>query len=130
MKPMVAMIAALSLVLAGCAQIYAPAVALEGVDRTQYDADLAQCRSEVAATAPSVPEGFIKGAFLGALGGVAVLFMAGAPGAADPSFGTVIAVFAAVGAIFGALAGAGTAGEKTTNAVDDCLRARGYTVDA
>ena len=68
MKPMVAMIAALSLVLAGCAQIYAPAVALEGVDRTQYDADLAQCRSEVAATAPSVPEGFIKGAFLGALG--------------------------------------------------------------
>lgn len=130
MRPMVAMIAALSLVLAGCAQIYTPAVALEGGDRAQYDADLVQCRSEVAATAPSVPEGFIKGAFLGALGGVAVLFMAGAPGAADPSFGTVIAVFAAVGALFGALAGATNASEKTTKAVDDCLRARGYTVDA
>ncbi len=130
MKPMVAMIAALSLVLAGCAQIYAPAVALEGVDRAQYDADLAQCRSEVAATAPSVPEAFIGGAFLGALGGVAVLLLSGAPGAADPSFGTVIAVFAAIGAIAGAFLGATNAGEKTTNAVDDCLRARGYTVDA
>lgn len=130
MRPMVAMIAALSIVLAGCAQIYAPAVALEGVDRAQYDADLAQCRSAAAATAPSVPEGFVKGAFLGALGGVAALFMAGAPGAADPSFGTVIAAVAAIGAIIGATVGAANAGEKTTNAVDDCLRARGYTVDA
>ncbi len=130
MKPMVALIAALSLVLAGCAQIYAPAVALEGVDRAQYDADLAQCRSAVAATAPSVPEGFIKGAFLGALLGVAIVAWAAPSAAVDPAAGAIFAAAAAIGALFGGLASAGTAGEKTTKAVDDCLRVRGYTVDA
>ncbi len=64
MKRMVAMVAALSLVVAGCAQLYAPAVNLEGVDQARYEADLDQCRGEVAATAPSVPAGFIGGAVL------------------------------------------------------------------
>ncbi len=129
MKPMVAMIAALSLVVAGCAQIYAPAVNLEGVDRAQYETDLAQCRSEVAATASSVPEGFIGGAFLGALVGVFIVLQGGPPGP-GVSLGALFAGFAAIGAIVGASIGAANAGGKITEAVDDCLGSRGYTVDA
>jgi uncharacterized protein YcfJ len=132
MKRMVAMVAALSLVVAGCAQLYAPAVNLEGVDQARYEADLDQCRGEVAATAPSVPAGFIGGAVLGALAGVFVVVLAGA-GAATTSastIGTVFAAFAAIGAFMGAFLGAASAGVKTTDAVDDCLRARGYAVDA
>ena len=132
MKRMVAMVAALSLVVAGCAQLYAPAVNLEGVDQARYDADLAQCRSEVSATAPSVPEGFIGGAVLGALAGVGIVLLSGAGAAATPAsgIGAVFAAFAAIGAFLGAFVGAAGAGEKTTDAVDDCLRARGYAVDA
>ncbi len=130
MKSMVAMFAVLGMVLAGCARVYAPAVALDGVDRAQYDTDLAQCRGAVAETAPSVPAGFIGGAFLGALASVAIVAWAAPSAAADPAAGAIFAAAAAVGALFGALAGAGTAGEKTTRAVDECLRASGYTVES
>ncbi len=132
MKRMVAMIAALSLALAGCAQIHIPAVALDGMDRAKYETDLAQCRSEASENAPSVPEGILRGAFIGAAVGAVIVLFAAANSPPPPAagIGAVFAAVAAAGAVLGAFTGAAVAGEKTTDAIDGCLRQHGYRVGA
>ena len=108
--------------LAACAGFWDPSgaiVDLKGIDREQYEADLADCQ----AYAGEVPAG--KHVGTGAAGGAAVGAVAGAVSGANK---TGIGQSAGVGAVYGGtIRGMGVVREKQ-QVLRECLRGRGYRV--
>ncbi|MCY3606302.1 MAG: glycine zipper family protein [Gammaproteobacteria bacterium] len=108
--------------LVGCTGFSDPSgaiVDLKGVDREQYDADLADCQDY----ANEVPLG--KHVGTGAVAGAVV----GAAGAAVSGANTTgIGQSAGVGAVYGGtIRGLGAVGEKQ-QVLRECMRGRGYRV--
>ena len=95
-----------------------PIVDMQGVNRAQYDADLAQCQ----AYADEVQAG--REVTRGAIGGAVV---GGAIGAAVGNSNTAQRA-AGAGAVAGAARGAGSAVREREMVIRNCLRGRGYRV--
>ena len=108
--------------LAGCATMKDPSgaiVDLAGVDRAQYEVDLAECRSY----ADEVPVG--KHVATGAVAGAAVGATAGAVSGANKSG---IGQTAGVGAVYGGTVAGVSAVKEHRHVLRECLRGRGYRV--
>ena len=110
------------LLVAACSAMKDPSgaiVDLQGVDRNQYEIDLADCR----AYADEVPVG--KHVATGAVGGAATGAVGGVVSGANT---TGIGQAAGVGAVYGgAIAGVSAVGEHR-HVLRECLRGRGYRV--
>jgi len=93
-------------------------VDLKGVDRSRYEADLAECQqyAQLRDPAAQAAVGAVAGALLGALLGAAAgsRFDHGA--------------MARVGAVSGAAGGASHGAQSQVDIVRNCLRGRGYAV--
>lgn len=110
------------LLVAACSAMQDPSgaiVDLRGVDRKQYEIDLADCR----AYADEAPVG--RHVATGAAGGAAVGAVGGAVSGANK---TGIGQAAGVGAVYGGtIAGVSAVGEHR-HVLRECLRGRGYRV--
>jgi len=95
-----------------------PIVDMKGVDRAQYETDLAECRE--LAEQVAVGERAVTGAAAGAVIGGVVGAAAGDSGTAKRSAG--------VGATLGGARGTGDALRERQVVVRNCLRNRGYAV--
>jgi hypothetical protein len=107
---------AMVLLLASCSSSPEPIIDTKGVDMTQYDQDLAECRSYSEQVDTS--SGVAKGAAAGGATGAAV----GAIGGGSGTRG------AGVGAVLGMAKSGSRSADEKSRVVKSCLRGRGYKV--
>jgi len=119
--PASALLAALAMGAAGCSS--GPIVDMKGVDRAQYESDLAEC--ERYADQVSVAQNAGGGALFGGAAGAAI---GAAIGAVTGSPGTGAAVGAAGGGTSGLFGGTARGVSKEQQVVRNCLKGRGYRV--
>jgi hypothetical protein len=114
--------AALFIVSAGCAA-YRPIVDMKGVDRNQYERDLAECQAyaeQVNVGGEAATGALIGGAF-GAAMGLAVGALLG-----DPGEGAALG--AVIGGGSGLASGAAEGAGGQVNVIRNCMMGRGYRV--
>lgn len=123
-KPgLISALAAVSLILAGCATTYTPVVDTKGVNMEKYQQDLNECRAlaDQVDAAESGGTDALIGAGVGAAGGAALGAIGGNAG-----------IGAATGAVIGAFGGGGAgtleSKQRQKNIMNSCLRGRGYKV--
>ncbi len=115
-------ILAACLLLSGCvgspAQNYVPAIDLQGVDMSRYQADLKDCQGYGATHDPAraAANSAIAGAIVGALLGAAI------------GGGRMVATGAAIGGTEAGAAGGVRAAETAQLVVQRCMAGRGYRV--
>jgi len=100
---------------AGCASYSEPIIDTQGVNMSQYEADLADCKAYSQQIEPAT--GMAKGAAAGA-----------ATGAAIGAIGGDVGEGAGVGAVLGASKSGVRAADDADKVVKRCLRYRGYRV--
>jgi len=110
-----------AIILSGCsAKSVKPIVDLKDIDKKQYKADLAECRTLAGET-----HGIAKNAAIGAITGAVVGAVASAvidPEGRTGSYGT------SVGTVYGGMAGAAEGAIEIRVIVKRCLEGRGYKV--
>jgi hypothetical protein len=123
MRKPVALLGAISLLLASCAGSYRPIVDMKGVDAARYEQDLAECRAyanDVNPAGEALAGGVVTAALGAAIGAIA--------GAFTGSAGTGAAAGAAIGGVTGTATGGVGGAAQQQQVIDRCLAGRGYKV--
>lgn len=109
--------------LTGCAT-YRPIVDMRGIDRNQYEIDLAECQMYAKQISPgtSAAVGAGAGAAIGAVVGLVV----GSILNVKP--GELAGLGAALGGMQGATKGGAGAGQAQMDIIKNCMSGRGYNV--
>ena len=125
MHRLIGIVTGLALALSGCARFYEPPMAPETRETAPYVSHLSECR-DYAERAYPTPEIVVASALLAAT--VAALAVAAACSGGNGS-GEAMGLAITIGASAGATAGTVHGWSEQMDAVDQCMRDKGYEVD-